>query len=127
MAVIGTDRHAGVDHLRDGVHNFLNFCLQLVLFGFQLLQAVRLRGDLLLDFLGLGGLGGVLFGLAHQHTDLLGQLVAVGAQVAGLTDGGAVLGIQTDDLIHQRQLAVLELFADVLLDKLRVFADKTNV
>ena len=126
-AVIGADRHAGVDHLGDRVHDLLDLGLQLGLFGLQLFQAVSLSGDLLLDFLGLGCLAGVLLGLAHQSTDLLGQLVAVGAQVAGLADGSAVLGIQLDDLVDQGQLGILELFADVFLDCLRIFTDKTNV
>ena len=126
-AVIGTDGHAGVYHLGDRVHDLLDLSLQLGLFGLQLFQAVSLSGDLLLDFLGLGCLAGVLLGLAHQSTDLLGQLVAVGAQVAGLADGSAVLGIQLDDLVDQGQLGILELFADVFLDCLRIFTDKTNV
>lgn len=127
MAVVGADGHAGVDHLGDRVHDLLNLGLQLSLLGFQLLQAVSLGGDLLLDFLGLGGLAGVLLGLAHQCADLLGQLVAVCAQVAGLADGGAVLGVELDDLIDEGQLGVLELFLDVFLDSVRVFTDKTNV
>ena len=83
------------------IRDSLNLGLQLGLLGFQLLQAVSLGGDLLLDFLGLGGLAGVLLGLAHQCADLLGQLVAVCAQVAGLADGGAVLGVELDDLIDE--------------------------
>lgn len=127
MAVVGADGHAGVDHLGDRVHDLLNLGLQLGFLGFQLLQAVSLGGDLLLDFLGLGGLAGVLLGLTHQCADLLGQLVAVCAQVAGLADGGAVLGVKLDDLIDEGQLGVLELFLDVFLDSVRVFTDKTNV
>ena len=37
------------------------------------------------------------------------------------------LVIQVDDLIHQGQLGVLELLADVLLDDLRILPDKLNV
>lgn len=124
MAVVRTDGHAGVDHLGDRVHDLLDLGLQLGLLGLQLLQAVSLGRDLLLDFLGLGSLGGVFLGLAHQRADLLGQLVAVCAQVAGLTDGGAVLGVKRDDLIDEGQLGVLELFPDVFLDGVRVFTDK---
>ena len=127
VAVIGADGHAGIDHLGNGVHDLLDLGLEFGLLGFQFLQAVSLGGHLLFDFLGFGGLAGVLLGLAHQHADLLGQLVAVGTQVAGFTDGGAVLGVQGNDLIHQGQLGVLELFADVLLDGFGVFADKADV
>ena len=46
---------------------------------------------------------------------------------ATIADGSAVLGIQLDDLVDQGQLGILELFADVFLDCLRIFTDKTNV
>ena len=62
-----------------------------------------------------------------MRRSVLGQLVAVCTQVAGLTDGGAVLGVKRDDLIDEGQLGVLELFPDVFLDGVRVFTDKTNV
>ena len=127
VAVIGADGHTGVDHLGDRVHDLLNLGLQLGLLGLQLLQAVSLRGDLLLDFLGLGSLAGVLLGLTHQGTDLLGQLIAVCAQVAGLADGGAILGVKLDDLVYEGQFGVLKLLLDVFLDGFRVFTDKANV
>lgn len=82
---------------------------QLGFLGFQLFQAVSLCGHLLLDLLGFGGLAGVLFSLAHQHANLFGKLVAVGAQGVTLANGGAVLGIQIDDLVYQRQLGILKL------------------
>ena len=110
MAVVGADGHAGVDHL--GIVYMISLILACssVSFGLQLLQAVSLGRDLLLDFLGLGSLVGSFLGLAHQRADLLGQLVAVCAQVAGLTDGGAVLGVKRDDLIDEGQLGVLNFF-----------------
>ena len=127
MAVVGADGHAGVDHLGDLVHDLLDAGLQLILAGLQLFQPVGLGGDLLFDLLGLGGLGRVLLGLAHQRADLLGQLVAVGAQAVALADDGAVLGVQRDDLVHQRQLGVLEFLFDVLLDLVGMLPDKTDI
>ena len=127
MAVVGADGYRRVDHLRDLVHDFLDLRLQFGLFGFELLEAVGLRRDLRLDGLGLGGLGRVLLGLAHQHADLLGELVAVGAQRVRLGDGRAVFGVEGDDLIDERQFVVLEFFADVFLDQFGVFPHKTNV
>ena len=126
-AVVRADGHTGVDHLRDGVHDVADLVLQLGFLGFQLFQAVSLCGHLLLDLLGFGGLAGVLFSLAHQHANLLGKLVAVGAQGVTLANGGAVLGIQIDDLVYQRQLGILKLLFNVLLDLIGVLTHKTNI
>ncbi len=110
VAVIGADGHAGIDHLGMVYMISLIFSSSSPSFGLQLLQAVSLGRDLLLDFLGLGSLAGVLLGLTHQGADLLGQLIAVCAQVAGLADGGAVLGVKLDDLVYEGQLGVLNFF-----------------
>ena len=126
-AVVRADGHTGVDHLRDGVHDVADLVLQLGFLGFQLFQAVSLCGHLLLDLLGFGGLAGVLFSLAHQHANLLGKLVAVGAQGVTLANGGAVLGIQIDDLVYQRQLGILKFLFNVLLDLIGVLTHKTNI
>ena len=101
--------------------------LQLVLQLFQLRQTVGLLLDLLLHSLGFLELAGVLLGLAHQHTDLFGQGVAVAAQLVGLGNSGAALGIQVNDLVHQGQLGVLELLLDVFTNSVGIFPDKTNV
>ena len=95
-------------------------------------QLVELAGGFhpsggILDLLGFGGLAGVLFSLAHQHANLLGKLVAVGAQGVTLANGGAVLGIQIDDLVYQRQLCILKLLFDVFLNGVRVLADKFDI
>ena len=72
-------------------------------------------------------LAGILLGLSHQHTDLLGQLVPVGAQGFGFLLGLQALLIQVDHLVHQRELFVLELVLDVLLDHIGVIAYKFDV
>ena len=127
VGVVRADGHAGVDHLGDGVHDLLDLLLQLGLLGLQLLQALGLGGNLGLHGLSLFQLAGVLLGLAHQRADLLGQGVALRTQAAGLADGGAVLRVQRDDLIHQGQLGLLELLLDVLLDCVGVFPHELNV
>ena len=50
------------------------------------------------------------------------QGVALGAQVLGFVDGGAVFGIQGENFVNQRQLCVLELLLDVFLYYLRIFS-----
>ena len=121
------DGDGGVDDVGDQHHALADFLVQLLLQHFQLGQTVGVGLDLGLDFFGLSQLGGVLLGLAHQHANLLGELVALGAEVIGLHDGGAALGIQLDDLVHHGQLLVLELLADVFLYDLGILPDKTNV
>jgi len=57
----------------------------------------------------------------------LGDAAAVGAQGVTLANGGAVLGIQIDDLVYQRQLGILKLLFNVLLDLIGVLTHKTNI
>ena len=125
--VIGTDGHGGVDDLGDHDHALVQLFFQLHFQFLQLSQTVGLLLDLSLNGLGLGCFGRILLGLTHQHTDLLGQSVAVGAQLVGLHDGGAALAVQLNDFVHQRQLGVLELLLDVFSDSVGIFPDKLNV
>ena len=94
---------------------------------FQLGQAVGVGLHLGLGGLGFLQLGRILFRLAHQHAHLLGQLVALGAEFAGLGDGGAVFRVQGDYLVHQRELEILKFLFNVFLDHIRVFADKSHI
>ena len=80
-AVVRAERHAGVDDLRDGEHDLVNFRLEFLFLLFELGQARGLRGDLRLDGLGLFELGGIFFCLPHEHADFFRQAVALGAQV----------------------------------------------
>ena len=70
--VVGTDGDGGVNDVGNHQHNFPNLLGQL---GFPLLQLGQPVGvglHLLLGRFGLLELGGVLFGLPHKHTHLLG-------------------------------------------------------
>ena len=133
MGIVRADGHAGVDHLGNGVHDLLNAGRQFLLFLLQLchLVGVRLDGgvvgvDLCLQ-LSLLCLVGALLQLTEQRAVGLAQLVAGGLQGLHFLQGCAVLGILLDDLIHQRQLCVLELLLDVFLDSVRVFTDKFDI
>ena len=57
------------------------------------------------------------------------EAVREGARAQGVTlaNGGAVLGIQIDDLVYQRQLGILKLLFNVLLDLIGVLTHKTNI
>ena len=125
--IIGPNRHRRVHHLRNRVHDIPDFGLELRFASFQLLEAVGLGRDLRLDGFGFGRLRGILLGLAHQHTDLLAELVAVGAQAVGFADCGAILRIKRDDFIYKGKLLVLEFLFDVFLDKVGIFPHKTNI
>ena len=126
-AIVRAERHAGVDDLRDGEHDLVNFRLELFLLLFELGQTRRLRGDLRLDGLGLLKFGWVLFRLAHEHADLFRQGVALCAQVRRLVDCGAVGLVKLDHFVDERELGVLKLFADVFPNQIGVFADQSNV
>ena len=90
----------------------MRFLISLGVFGLLDLQ----YGQLVLHVLDLllRGLGLVLLALAHQHADLLADLVALGTQIVRPLDGLAVLFVQVDHFVHQGQLGVLELLFDVL-------------
>ena len=64
--------------------------------GLDLVQAGGglLQFDLGGGHLGLGGLCALLVALAHEHTDLLGELVALGLQLLGAGLQGLALGFQ---------------------------------
>ena len=127
IGVVRADGHGGVDDVGDGEQDGAHLFGQLSGFGGQALHLLCLGGDLRLDGFRLLLLAGILLGLSHQHTDLLGQLVPVGAQGFGFLLGLQALLIQVDHLVHQRELFVLELVLDVLLDHIGVIAYKFDV
>ena len=125
--VVRANGHGGVDDVWDDQHDFPNFLRQFPLLGLQRGQSVGVGLHLGFGLLRLRQLGGVLFGLAHEHPHLLAQGVADGAQVVGLRHGGPVLRVQGQHLVHQRELLLLEFFADVFLYRLGILPDKTNI
>ena len=132
-AVIGADGDAFVDDLRDHQHDLVESGLGLLLLGLQCAHAVGvgLDGGVIGVDLGLNGgllrLVGALLQLAEQGAVGLGQLVALGLQCFAVSDGLAALGVQGDGLVHQGQLGVLELLADVFLDDIGIFPDKFDI
>ena len=132
-AVVGADGHGVIDDLGDHQHDLVQGGFGLGLLGFQLGHAVGVRfdGGVVGVDLGLDGgllrLVGALFQLAEQGTVGLGQLVALGLQGLTVVDGLAALGIQGNGLVHQGQLGVLELLADIFLDNVGVFPNKFDI
>ena len=125
--VIGADGYGVVNDLGNDQHDLPNFLGQLGLLLLQLGQPVGVGLHLGLGLLSLGQLGGVLLGLAHQHAHLLGKGVALGPQILSGLNGVAVFLVQSNDLVHQRKLCVLELLFDVFLDDLGVFTNESNI
>ena len=132
-AVVRADGHGGVNDVGDDIEDVPDLPLQLRLQGVQLRAAgiVGLDGGVVgVDLLLNGGflpLVGALFQLAVEGAVGLGEAVAVGLQLLHLGDGSPPLGVQGDDLVHQGELFLLELLADVLLDDVRVFPDKLDI
>ena len=125
--VVGADGDGGVDDVGDEEHDFADLLGQLGLLLLQLGQPVGVGLYLGLGLLGLGQLGGVLLGLAHEHPHLLAQGVPGGPEVVGLGHSGPVLGVQSQHLVHQGELLVLEFLLNVFLHSLRVLPDESNV
>ena len=122
LAVVLANRHAVVNDVRDDHHALLDLALQLLFLFLQSSQIVRQRGNLR-----LGGLGLVLLTLGQQTADLLGKRLALIAQRVRLLTGLAVFLVQRHDLVHQHQLLILELLANVLLYLLGVVAEQIDV
>ena len=122
LGIIFADRDGRIDDIRDHHHDLLDFLGKL---GFRLLELGKTRG--ILCNLLLNGIGFVEFLLAHQHTDLLAQLVAACAQVVGFLLSGSCLRVQFDDFIDQRQLGVLEFVSYILLNDFRILPDESDI
>ena len=105
----------------------MDFRLQPGLLGLQGREAFGVGLYLGLHRLGLLQLRRVLFRLTHQHPHLLAQAVPLGAELAGLRDGGAVLLVQLQELVHQGEFRLLKFLLDVLFYRIRVLPDEFNV
>ena len=122
FAVVLTDRHAVVDDVRDLHHDLFEACFDLGLLGLKRGKLLCLLADELLLFLCL-----VAQTLAHQHTDLLGDLVAVGAQLVCAGICRTLAGVQLDRFIYQRQLCILEFLANIFFHKFGIVTNKFNI
>ena len=127
IAVIRPQRHGRIDHIRNLQHNRVNFIGQFSFHDFQSSQPVSICLYQRLNFFRLFQFGRILFCLPHQHTDLFGELIAACTQIACLADSGAVLRIQLQNLIHQRQFGILIFFLNVFLYSFGIIPDKFNI
>ena len=122
FGIILANRHGSIDDVRDHHHALFDFRRQFFFLLFQIQQFIVDRGNLFLGFLGL-----FLLSLAHQHADLLGNLVALCAQRIAALHGLAVFLVQRDYLVHQHQLGVLKLLFDVLANEIGIGANQINI
>ena len=126
-AVVRANGNGGVYDIGNTQHYCMNLRLQLCLLLFQLSQAGGVCLDLLLDRLGFLELGRVLLGLPHQHTYLLTQGIAFCPQLAGLGNGGTILAVQSQNLLHQWKFFLLELLFYIFPDRVRVIPNEFNI
>ena len=122
--VVGAYGHALVDDVRDRQHDLSDAHCQLIVKRLELGKTVGVCLDLRLGLLSLLKLRGILLRLTHELSDLFRQRVALCTQIVCLGHRCAVLLIELDHLVHQRQLRVLKLLFYVFLYYLGVFADK---
>ena len=133
VTVVRADGHGRIDNVGDDVEDLADSALQLGLLGVQLHAAlvILLDGgvigvDLRLQ-LGLSGLVGAFFELAVERPVGLRELIARGLQAFDLLLRGALFRVERNDLVYQRQLFILKLFADIFLDGVGIFPDKSDV
>ncbi len=122
LGVVLADGHGIVDDVGDHQHALSDLLGVLDLLLLDVGQLVLHVLDLL-----LGGLGLVALALAHQHADLLGDLVALGTQVVRALYGLAVLAVKIQHLVHQGQLGVLKLLFDILAHQIGVAAHQIDI
>ena len=122
LAVILANRHARVDNLRNDLHALLDLSGIFLFHLLQMRQLLRHLGNLR-----LGRLGFFLLALLHQPADFLGQHLALVAQAVRLLHGFAVLAIQLDHFVNERELAVLKLLLDVLAHDVRRLANQIDI
>ena len=126
-AVVRADGDARVDDVRDQQHDFVDALLVLLFKFLEFGEAVGVGLDGRLDLFGFFELARVLLRLTHQHADLLREGVAAGTQLACLGDGGAVLGVELDDLVDEGELFVLKLLLDVFPDQIGIFPQEFHI
>ena len=120
--VVLSDGHGGVDDVRDDHHGLQEFFLDAHFLGGKFVDARGVAGHFGLDLFGL-----VLLALPHQLADLLGDGLAFGAEGLDLGLDLAVALVELQDLVDEREFAVLEFLADVLADGVRVLAYEFDV
>ena len=122
FGIVLADGHGIVDEVRDDQHDLTDSCGQLGLLLFQSLQLFADGADLSLDCLSL-----FLFALTHEGADLLADGLPLAAQLVALHLCLTELPVQLYHFVYQRQLFVLELLSDVLLDFFRIIPDPFDV
>jgi hypothetical protein len=117
LAVILTDRNGLINNVGDDHHDLGDLLLQFGLGSFEFSQALCTG-----SYFCLLGFCLFLLALTHQCTDFFGNTVSGCTQIICFLLCLSALGIQCDHLIYQRELFILEFFADVLLDHLGIFS-----
>ena len=85
LAVVFSNRYAGIDDVRDGHHDLFDLLVQLPFLLLQLCQMVGSRRHLLLKLFGLFSLS-----LAHQPANLLGKFITFRSERIAFLLCGAV-------------------------------------
>ena len=122
FGVVLSYRNGRVDNIGNDHHILGKLFGKLRFLGFKCRKAVGKLGNAL-----FGSFGFVFFALSHKSAYFLGRLVAVGSQLVRLGLGGSQLRVYGDCLVHQLQFVILKFLFDILLYRVRIFADKFNI
>ena len=120
--IIFSDRDGRIDDLRNHHHALPDLFLDFLLFLFKLVDAGALSCDLLFDRHRL-----VLLAFLHEASDLLRGLVPLRLQRLYFLLDLTVPLVKGNHFVHERQLLILKLFADILFDGFRVLSQKLNI
>ena len=119
FTVILSDRNTRINDVRNGHHDLRYLFVQLLFLCRKLFQTCRICSDLFFHFFCF-----LFFALSHQSADLFGKFVSSCTKLICFLLRSPSLCIQTDHLIHQRQLLILKFIFDILLYKIGIFPDK---
>ena len=131
-AVVRSEGNGGVNDIRNEKHAPVDLIGILFFQLFQLCKALVIGLDGGHVGVNLGLNGSFLFfrgflQLSEERAVCLAQFFLLSAQFACFGNGGAVFGIQLNDLVHQRKFGILIFLPDVFLHELRVFPDKSDI
>ena len=122
LAVVLADGNGGVDDVRDDHHSLFDLFLQLALLHLELGQLFAEELDLSLYLLGF-----LFQALGHKAADLFRECVSLCAVFVALGLGCAEFLIESNDLIDEGQLIVLEFLLYIFFDELRLGTEKFDV
>ena len=113
--VVLTNRHLGSNDVRDGIHHFGELLHERSLLLAELFKFLGIGFNEFFHFVSL-----LYFFVFEENANLFGDGVALRAKIVGTLLAVAILGVQVDGLIDERQFVILVFLLDVFPDHVGV-------